>query len=177
MVETRKNVVRIVLAEKKIQLNDLKKRTKAFDAHPNLLAVRNMLREKVFLSHSHKDKDLVKGLIELFDELGADLYIDWNDPSMPPVPDSETAENIVKRISERKKLLFLATPNSVDSRWCPWEIGVAQGFSKEILIISTVDDDGDTIGSEYLDLYERIVINRAGNLERRSPGSTEGEEI
>ncbi|PUU61759.1 hypothetical protein DCL23_26205, partial [Citrobacter freundii] len=63
--------------------------------------------------------------------------------------------------------LFLATKNSTQSRWCPWEIGfadIAKGYEK-ILIIPTENDSGVWYGNEYLQLYKRMdegVNNQTG---------------
>lgn len=85
-----------------------------------------------FLCHSHKDQDLVKGLITLLVEAGWQIYVDWADSSMPETPNRQTAGKIKKRIEDYYFFLFLATANSMASRWCPWEIGYADG--KNLLI-------------------------------------------
>jgi hypothetical protein len=54
--------------------------------------------------------------------------------------------------------MFLATPNSMVSRWCPWEIGYADGKKTldAIVIVPTKDDAGRFYGNEYLQLYRRL---------------------
>ena len=54
--------------------------------------------------------------------------------------------------------LFLATSNSIQSRWCPWEIGFADSVKsyEKILIIPTEDDYGNWYGNEYLQLYKKV---------------------
>ena len=47
-----------------------------------------------FLCHSHKDASLVKGIINLLEDSGWDVYIDWEDSSMPETPNRQTALNI-----------------------------------------------------------------------------------
>jgi hypothetical protein len=120
-----------------------------------------------FLCHSHKDEDLVKGLVVLFQELGITLYVDWQDNTMPEKPNSETAKKIQDRIIHSDIFLFLATANSKASRWCPWEIGFADSGDKKIYIIPTTDGY-NSYGNEYLDLYPKIdtgtyrIDNRPG---------------
>ena len=36
-------------------------------------------RVTIFLSHSHKDWELAKGLIMVLAEQGVSIYVDWND--------------------------------------------------------------------------------------------------
>lgn len=73
-----------------------------------------------------------------------------------------------------KFFLFLATPNSMKSRWCPWEIGYADGTkaNDNILIIPTEDSAG-WYGNEYLGLYRKIDVQN-GYLRAFRPDSTTG---
>lgn len=113
------------------------------------------VNRSAFLCHSHKDEELVHGLIAVFEEAGIDLYVDWKDHTMPETPNEETASKIQERIERADIFLFLATANSKASRWCPWEIGYADSSSKGIYIIPTLDSCG-SYGNEYLDLYPKI---------------------
>lgn len=133
--------------------------------HANIKAAALLGRVKsAFLCHSHMDTTLVKGLIALFNEEGVDLYIDWKDHSMPGTPNAETARKIQEAIRTRDFFLFLATANSMASRWCPWEIGYADSSLRKILIVPTSNYAG-TYGNEYLELYAKIDM---GTHETRS---------
>lgn len=115
-------------------------------------------QQTAFLCHSHKDRELAKGLQVLMKENGWDLYIDWEDTELPSTPNKETANRIKTKIKTTDWFLFLATDNSTQSRWCPWEIGFAdstKGYDN-ILIIPTEDDYGAWYGNEYLQLYKKI---------------------
>lgn len=127
-----------------------------------------------FLCHSHKDKGLVEGIVNLLNENDWKVYVDWTDSSMPETPDRQTALNIQSKIRELKYFLFLATENSMSSRWCPWEIGYANGVKEieKILIIPTKDRSGIARGNEYLQLYRRIDIADGGGLAAWKPGQT-----
>ena len=63
----------------------------------------------VFLSHSHKDKELVKGFIELLSEQGFYIYVDWNDSNMPRVTSGKTAKKIKEKIKTLQLFFFLAS--------------------------------------------------------------------
>ncbi|MAA66742.1 MAG: hypothetical protein CL581_18465 [Alteromonadaceae bacterium] len=115
-------------------------------------------KQTAFLCHSHRDQELAKGLQVLLKENGWDVYIDWEDNEMPSSPNKETASKIKLKITTTDWFLFLATSNSTQSRWCPWEIGYAdaqKGYGK-MLIIPTEDDSGNWYGNEYLQLYKKI---------------------
>ena len=91
----------------------------------------------------------------LLEEQGIDLYVDWKDHSMPAVTNAETAKNIQARIKRSDLFLFLATSDSMSSRWCPWEIGYGDASHKKVIIIPTSDGYHE-YGSEYLSLYAKI---------------------
>lgn len=86
---------------------------------------------KAFLCHSHLDSKLAEGVQKLFLEKGVDIYIDWQDSELPSTPNVTTAQNIKYRIRASQLFFFLATENSIRSRWCPWEIGIADSMEKK----------------------------------------------
>ncbi|MHC4044382.1 toll/interleukin-1 receptor domain-containing protein [Bradyrhizobium xenonodulans] len=111
-----------------------------------------------FLSHSHKDAELARGLQNYLQSQGWEVYVDWEDTAMPETPNRTTAEKIQKKIRDLDLFLFVATQNSAASRWCPWEIGYADGVKPidRILIVLTSDSRGTTYGNEYLQLYNHV---------------------
>lgn len=117
-----------------------------------------------FLSHSSKDEDLVAGAMKILTDCGAKVYIDSVDPDMPPYTSQETAEKLKDRIKGSKKFVLLATANSKDSKWVPWELGAADGFKglSHISIFPAVESVNDTSWTkwEYIGLYHRIVWGR-----------------
>lgn len=131
-----------------------------------------------FLCHSHLDKELAEGLQVWLAEQGVDLYIDWKDSTMPDTPDRETAQRIQRRIVGSDWFLFLATANSKASRWCPWELGYADGKKNlnQIAIVPTADGRG-TYGNEYLQLYRRLDSNSLNQLYLHEAGSSQGTSV
>lgn len=129
--------------------------------------------QTLFLCHSHLDKDLVNGVTKLLSDTGWRVYVDWADGSMPDIPNRETAARIQQKIVDLNYFLFLATPNSMKSRWCPWEIGYADGKKPldRILVLPTSDNAG-SYGNEYLQLYRRIDRLPYDNLKVWLPGQT-----
>lgn len=133
--------------------------------------------KKAFLCHSHQDADMVKGLIVLLLEYGIELYVDWKDQTMPPSPNKITAQKNQDKIKSCNLFLYLATHNSSNSRWCPWEIGYADSNARKIYIIPTENYNG-TYGNEYLDLYSLIDLSLSNTkigLAKFGIGGTNGE--
>ena len=87
-------------------------------------------RKTAFLCHSHSDRSLVEGFVKYVRQKGWNVYIDWMDTTLPPTPSRATASRIKSKIVSCDLFIFLATHNSMNSRWCPWDIGYADGVKK-----------------------------------------------
>ncbi len=72
--------------------------------------IRPGLQKTAFLCHSHRDSALAEGLQVLLAEQGVALYIDWQDATMPPEPNRETAARLQQRIKASDWFLFSQLP-------------------------------------------------------------------
>ena len=117
------------------------------------------LAGSTFLSHSSKDDDLVIGATTVLENHGARVYVDEVDPAMPPYTSEETANLFKRRIAQARRFVLLASPNSKDSRWVPWEHGIAEGDKGlDRIALFPASDSGDGWAKwEYLGLYRRIA--------------------
>lgn len=153
-------------------------RTEAFSSRrPTIASLSEEVSKNIktaFLCHSHKDDKLAEGLQEIFRQNGLELYIDWKDGEMPKETNKETAERIRSKIIDLDLFIFLATPNSTESKWCPWEIGYADAkkFNNDIIIVATIDQSGNFYGNEYLRLYRQISETTNGAYALYEPGVT-----
>lgn len=128
-----------------------------------------------FLCHSHSDQMQVQGVVQMLREAGWLVYVDWMDAGMPDVPDRTTAARIKNRIVQTDWFLFLATRNSMSSRWCPWEIGYADGKKPiDRIIVIPTQEGYSTHGNEYLQLYRHIDVTALGRLAVFDPGEKRG---
>jgi hypothetical protein len=130
----------------------------------NILESFSAARLSIFLSHSHTDKKIVEGWIRKLALLGVEMYVDWNDSSMPRETNRETADKIKQRISEVDLFVVLATNAALESKWVSWEIGIAdqaKGESK-VLLAPVVPKSGTWEGNEYLQLYRTIQLFDTG---------------
>lgn len=128
---------------------------------------------KVFLSHSHYDKDLIEDAILLFKKIGAGLYIDHKDSNMPEVTNSETAKILKDKIVKCGRFVMLASDTAKASRWVPWELGYADGskFSWELAILPVQSSAIGWEGNEYVGLYSTIQMNYSGDWFVVEPGA------
>lgn len=136
-------------------------------------------QKTAFLCHSHKDRELAEGLQALLREAGLDLYIDWQDASMPEPPSRETASRLRQRITGADLFLYLATQNAANSKWCPWELGYADGKKPDrtILVVPTRDSAGGEHGNEYVQLYRHFDRNPGAAVQFYEPASYSGRSV
>ena len=114
-----------------------------------------------FLSHSSKDNELLPGVVAVLESHGSHVYIDNADQSLPKNPSVETAQILRGNLASTRKFVLLVTPNSKDSIWIPWELGIADGEkspSNVALFPSSESQyEKNWAEQEYLGLYKRIV--------------------
>jgi hypothetical protein len=130
----------------------------------------------IFLSHSHLDKELIKGFIQELKDLGIYVYVDWNDGEMPDHTNRKTALKIKERIKQNDLFMIFATENAMESRWVPWEIGVAdqaKSYNK-IFVIPIIRDGIGYSGNEYLQLYNNIILSDDNDLAAFKPNQERG---
>ncbi len=144
-------------------LNEAYNRTRYFSAS----GMRSASGTTVFISHKHSDlesagdmKDLKGMLNYLKNRYNVVPYIDSMDNKMPKETCAETANRIKSVIDGCNKFLLLATNNAIASKWCNWEVGIADKkklISNDMAILPMVESrDALYDGSEYLELYPYI---------------------
>ena len=134
----------------------------------------------VFLSHKHDEPiSLIKQIKGFFVSQGAELYIDWMDKNMPEVTNSQTAERLKQKIKTSKKFVILATPESINSIWMPWEIGLADQMKglNDIAILPVINEGTKWEKREYYQLYNRIERINDKWLVIKPENSYTGEEL
>lgn len=113
----------------------------------------------LFISHSFMDKQLVEVLYKKFEESGYKVYIDWKESSLQDRENvsSETARILRERINNCLGLSYIATGNIVNSKWCPWELGYADGKKNRAAILPILNNGSNEYnGVEYLGIYPYI---------------------
>lgn len=121
----------------------------------------NEVNKNIFLSHSTKDEKYLLSVIDLLVEYGGNVYIDKIDNSLPKSTNHETAIKLKTRIKSIDKFILFATKNSSDSKWMPWELGLADGIKdySNIAILPSAENmhEEKWAEQEYLGIYKKIV--------------------
>jgi hypothetical protein len=141
-----------------LTINELDQRefTKAFSLNESLGA--KDYDKKLFLSYRRKDKKYVKPIVELLTKLGARIYIDYIDDTLPDKPNNLTAAILRDRIKGSDKFILLATPNASESKWIPWELGLGDGAIKyeNVAILPVTRNSNNWDEQEYFEIYGYI---------------------
>ena len=113
-----------------------------------------------FLSYCSLDEDYLVGVIKFFEKYGVNVYVDKYDKRLPEPPDTQTASLLKKEIHSCKRFILLVSPNSKNSIWVPWELGLADGFKGvapvALLPIGPTSIEAEWVKRQYLGLYPRI---------------------
>ena len=139
-----------------VNLNESVRETRTFSKS------KTEYKPTVFISHKHsdlEDQEEVKGILEIFEDLGAKVYIDSMDNKMPDETSGETALRIKDVIKYTKKFVLVATEKAIESYWCNWELGLgdAAKYINNIAILPIKKDYSDFSGNEYLEIYPHII--------------------
>lgn len=117
----------------------------------------------LFLSHSFLDRILIETLIEIFKDAGYSVYVDWNnDPNLDRDNVNAKTANVIKdRIKNCKGLSYIATDNIVNSKWCPWELGLGDGMlNGNVCILPILGTSMEFKGTEYVGLYPYLEYKK-----------------
>lgn len=128
-----------------------------FNENTNLFSARKGY--DLFISHSFLDKKLILTLLDMFNKSDYSVYVDWlDDPNLDRNNvTSNTASIIKNRIMQCKGLSYIATANIVNSKWCPWELGLADGLHSGKACILPILKEGNSFrGTEYIGIYPYI---------------------
>lgn len=139
-----------------ITFNDLQSRelTKAIAVNESL-NFGEKFEKQIFLSYRRKDRQYVRPIVDILKRLGAKIYIDYLDDSLPEKPNTETAAILRNRIQKSDKFILMATPNSSDSKWIPWELGLGDGFLNynNVAIMPITQFSNSWAEQEYYSIY------------------------
>lgn len=124
----------------------------------------------LFISHSFMDKQLVEVLYKKFEEAGYKVYIDWKEEKLQNRENvsADTAKILRERMNRCSGLSYIATGNIINSKWCPWELGYADGKKNRAAILPILKDSSKEYkGLEYLGIYPYIdyEVTKGGRYE------------
>lgn len=127
----------------------------------------------VFLSHSSKDHNFLPAVVAILENHGGSVYVDDGDDRLPTTPSPSTAAVLRRTIRDLSRFVVFVTATSKDSRWIPWELGLADAYKEEPQVALFPSEESGWSQSwanrEYLGLYRRIVWGEIDG-DRNGPG-------
>lgn len=122
------------------------------------ISARTYLDKKVFLSYRRMDRDYVDGVVRFLKRMGVAVYIDYLDETLEEKTNDVVAQQLRDRIKECSKFITLATPNSTNSKWMPWELGLGDRIINyaNVAILPLTNDPNNWSDQEYGKIYGRI---------------------
>ncbi len=115
----------------------------------------------VFLSHSSTDDVLLPGVIRILEGHGGKVYVDRKDPTLKQLDIVDIANRLRGAVRLCRRFVLLVTPNSKDSSWIPWELGLGDGANREVNVAlfpsAETASEQQWSEQEYLGLYQRII--------------------
>lgn len=123
----------------------------------------------VFISYSWNDRSYADKIVQLLEKCGYTVYIDYNDNRLDRNNVSEdTAKRIISEMKKCKGLLYLYSPSSSVSKWCPWEVGVFSGMKSfrcaNLPLVQNKYDDFKK--QEYLEIYPYVDYEKVQDKEQ-----------
>lgn len=113
----------------------------------------------IFISYSSKDLEYVKKLAQYLIDSDFSVYVDDNDSILDKNNvTEETAKRLAKIMDSCKCLIYVFTKNSVESSWCPWEIGYMSASNNfKCAVLPIIDKTEQYIEHrEYLLIYPKV---------------------
>jgi hypothetical protein len=106
----------------------------------------------VFLSHQQKDKNTCKKIADYLLNADIDVYFDEYDEDLKNYRQSNNPQGVVDSIrigiNNSSHMLVIVSPNTIESRWVPWEIGY--GYEKTDLGVLTLKGIHENDLPDYL---------------------------
>lgn len=106
----------------------------------------------VFISHQKRDADVCRKIADYLINAGVDVYFDEYDSDLKDFNQREDPKQVVEAIkngiNKSSHMLCVISPNTMYSKWVPWEIGY--GYDKTKVSVLTLKGIPDKELPEYL---------------------------
>lgn len=106
----------------------------------------------VFLSHQQKDKDVCRKISDYLLAADIDVYFDEDDEDLKVYRQQNRPQGVVdsikRGINNSSHMLVVISPNTIYSKWVPWEVGY--GYERTNLGVLTLKGIKNEELPEYL---------------------------
>ncbi|NUY81898.1 TIR domain-containing protein [Flavobacterium sp. MAH-1] len=122
------------------------------------LRARTYTETNVFLSYRRKDRQYVEAIVKFLKGIGINLYVDYLDETLEDKTNENVAAILRDRIKSCNKFISVATPDSGNSKWMPWELGLGDRIInyKNVAILPLTNSAVTWNDQEYGKIYGRV---------------------
>lgn len=119
----------------------------------------------VFISHNSKDESEIVGFFKFLNEKGYVAYIDWVNDKFDLKREwcnASTAEIIKERIKQSRIFILYFSAKTLESQWCPWELGYADALGKKICVYKS--NENTAYIPEFYSTYPTLVLDAQAKI-------------
>lgn len=113
----------------------------------------------VFISHQQQDKAQAQKIAAYIEGAGIDVYFDENDNDLRLYRETNNPKGVVNSIkagiNKSTHMLCLLSPNTLNSKWVPYEIGY--GTEKTHLAVLTLKNVPENEISDYVKAADYVL--------------------
>ncbi|UPT69904.1 MAG: toll/interleukin-1 receptor domain-containing protein [Flavobacterium sp. JAD_PAG50586_2] len=122
---------------------------------------RTYTEKRVFLSYRRNDRKYVEGIVRFLKSLGVSVYVDYLDETLEDKTNENVAAILRDHIKSSTKFISLATPDSSNSKWMPWELGLGDRIInyENVAILPLTNSTAVWPDQEYGKIYGHIQGN------------------
>ena len=132
----------------------------------------------MFISHNSKDEKEVADLYKMLNKKGYVAYVDWVNDKFDLKREwcnTSTAKIIKERIKQSNIFILYFSEKTLESQWCPWELGYADALGKKICIYYKEDDV--TYVPEFYSAYPKMSLESLSIINENGESITIDEWI
>lgn len=112
----------------------------------------------VFISHQKADATICRHIADYLMDAGIDVYFDEYDKDLKIYRQDNNAQGVVnsirKGIQQSSHMLCVISPNTLYSKWVPWEVGY--GYDKTAIAALTLKGIADEQLPEYIKTIQLV---------------------
>jgi hypothetical protein len=113
----------------------------------------------VFISHQQRDKTHAQKIADYIQDAGIDVYFDENDDDLRLYRETNNPKGVVNSIkagiNKSTHMLCLLSPNTLNSKWVPYEIGY--GTEKTHLAVLTLKNVPENEIPDYVKAADHVL--------------------
>jgi len=136
------------------------------DSSPEILKKRLYVNElerlkklDLFISHNSRDEARIVDFYKWFNSQGYVAYIDWVNDKFDLKRqwcNANTAEVIKERIKQSIAFILFLSKSTLNSQWCPWELGYADALGKKMCVY--LHDADLSYIPQFYSMYDRLLM-------------------